>query len=57
VKIKHSFQSASQDAVIKAAAEARWRQAEVARLTSIIQDAGMKASKLADLQRDSSGNQ
>jgi len=54
VKIKHSFQSASQDAVIKAA-EARWRQAEVARLTAIIQAAAMKASRLADLQRDKDG--
>jgi len=55
VKIKHSFQSASQDAVIKASAEARWRQVEVARLTAIIQAAAMKASRLADLQRDKDG--
>ena len=46
---------ASQDAVIKAAACARWRQAEVARLTAIIQAAAMKASRLADLQRDKDG--
>ena len=56
MKIKYSFQSASQDAVIKAEAEARWRQAEVARLTAIIQAAAMKASRLADLQRDEHGN-
>ena len=40
----------------QASAEARWRQAEVARLTAIIQAAAMKASRLADLQRDEHGN-
>jgi len=39
----------------QASAPERWRKAEVARLTSIIQDAGMKASRLADLQRVSAG--